>query len=267
MSFFGDFTQICETVALAVCPLVGRAEGVEPECYSRNVEIANTLIFQPATFWCLLLNGFVGFQFAEDGTPLSLWFIRITSFLVFLIVFGIGFATFQNIAGFDPLKPVALWIVLYVFNGAALAIYFILQIVLVLNTLDDRWPLGDILFGISFYIIGQVILYLFSVKICDTAKHYIDGLFFGTICTLLGVMMVYKYWDSITKEDLEFSVGSKQNVWEVKELLEDDQGYANYNNNYPPPPPLPQNGFTGYSQQQPQGGYNNAYPPQQPYGY
>jgi hypothetical protein len=26
-----------------------------------------------ATFWCLLLNGFVGFQFAEDGTPLSLW--------------------------------------------------------------------------------------------------------------------------------------------------------------------------------------------------
>ena len=26
-----------------------------------------------ATFWCLLLNGFVGFQFAEDGTPLSVW--------------------------------------------------------------------------------------------------------------------------------------------------------------------------------------------------
>lgn len=30
-------------------------------------------------------------------------------------------------------------------------------------------------------------------------------------------MMVYKYWDSITKEDLEFSVGTKQNNWEVKE--------------------------------------------------
>lgn len=35
--------------------------------------------------------------------------------------------------------------------------------------------------------------------------------------------MVYKYWDSITKEDLEFSVGSKQNVWEVKELLGEDE--------------------------------------------
>lgn len=26
-----------------------------------------------ATYTCLLINGFVGFQFAEDGTPLSLW--------------------------------------------------------------------------------------------------------------------------------------------------------------------------------------------------
>lgn len=31
-----------------------------------------------------------------------------------------------------------------------------------------------------------------------------------------------QYWDSITKEDLEFSVGTKQGNWEVKELLNDD---------------------------------------------
>jgi hypothetical protein len=42
-------------------------------------------------------------------------------------------------------------------------------------------------------------------------------------------MMVYKYWDSITKEDLEFSVGSKQNVWEVKELLGEDEMSQTYN--------------------------------------
>lgn len=30
-----------------------------------------------AIYWCLLLNGFVGFQFAEDGTPKSLWVSRI----------------------------------------------------------------------------------------------------------------------------------------------------------------------------------------------
>jgi hypothetical protein len=33
-------------------------------------------------------------------------------------------------------------------------------------------------------------------------------------------MMVYKYWDSITKEDLEFSVGGKANVWEIKDDYE-----------------------------------------------
>lgn len=56
-----------------------------------------------------------------------------------------------------------------------------------------------------------------SQIICTNTSHYVDGLFFGHVCSLLAVMMVYKYWDSITKEDLEFSVGGKLNVWEVKE--------------------------------------------------
>ncbi|KAG0237096.1 Chitin synthase, class 7 [Actinomortierella wolfii] len=293
---FGDFNYICSTVSLTLCPLVGSKDGVEPFCYSRNVRLVDTLIFQPstliihiialimtaimiyhirskytavgrkeiimffylyilvtimdlllisgiiptaselypyftgvhlglisATFWCLLLNGFVGFQFAEDGTPLSLWSIRISSFVVFAAVTFLSIATFKNMGPFQAASPIALWIVYFIFNGAAFVIYVILQIVLVVNTLDDRWPLGDIVFGVMFFATGQVILYVFSVDICNFAKHYIDGLFFGTIATLLSVMMVYKYWDSITKEDLEFSVGSKQNVWEVKELLGEDE--------------------------------------------
>jgi hypothetical protein len=95
----------------------------------------------------------------------------------------------------------------------------VLQLILVIRTLDDRWPIGDILFGIAFFAVAQVVLFAFSVTICDAAKHYIDGLFIFTLCMLLSVMMVYKYWDSITKEDLEFSVGSKAAVWEVKDPL------------------------------------------------
>lgn len=320
MAQFGDFKHICETVALTLCPLVGAPQGIEPTCYSRNVEVAGSLIFQPATIiihvlalimttimiyhikskytavgrkeivmffymymlltflelllvsgiiptastlypyftaahiglitstiFCLLLNGFVGFQFAEDGTPLSLWTLRLSTLFIFVAATFLSYATFKGIAGFNPLRPVLLWIVLYVFNGAALAIYIVLQVILVLNTLDDRWPLGDIMFGVSFYAIGQLTLYMFSVRICDTAKHYIDGLFFGTICTLLAVMMVYKYWDSITKEDLEFSVGSKQNVWEVKELLGEEDGYG----------AGPQGGYGKQQQQQQQQQYYN----------
>ncbi|ORZ10399.1 chitin synthase III catalytic subunit-domain-containing protein [Absidia repens] len=330
-----SFNGICQTVALSLCPLIGSSDGIEPVCYSRNVDLAGNLIFQPATmiidivaiimaaimiyhirskytavgrkeivmffylymitvflemllvtgiiptssvvypwftavhiglisatFWCLLLNGFVGFQFAEDGTPLSLWSIRISSLIIFLIVGFISIATFQNLGPFKANSPGALWAFYFIINGVAFIVYVISQIILVVNTLDDRWPLGDILFGTAFFIVGQVLMYIFSVVICDQVKHYVDGLFFGTICTLLAVMMVYKYWDSITKEDLEFSVGSKQNVWEVKELMADDELSQPYSQQTPPPPPPQQ-----YQQQ-----HHAPYPPQQqqqqqqPYG-
>ena len=149
----------------------------------------------------LLINGFVGFQLYEDGTRQSVWLLRGCSIGMFLISLAVSILTFKGT---------------------------VMQIILVANTLQDRWPLLHIFFGVFFFVIGQVILYVFSDKICESAQHYLDGLFFATICNLLAVMMVYKYWDSITKEDLEFSVGTKQGNWEVKELLaeEDRRGTA-----------------------------------------
>jgi len=121
-------------------------------------------------------------------------------------------------------------VVLYLLNGICILIYVVMQIILVVGTLQDRWPLGDIIFGVLFFVAGQVVLYVFSDKICVGAQHYLDGLFITTVTNLLAVMMVYKYWDSITKEDLEFSVGTKQNNWEVKEQLlpEDDRSQPVY---------------------------------------
>lgn len=187
--------------------------------------------------------------------------LRISSLVVFLISGFIAIGTFKSIAGLKPSKPTALWIIEYIFPAACVLIYVILQFVLVLRTLDDRWPIGDILFGLAFFVIGQVLQYAFSVTICDSVSHYIDGLFFATLCMLFSVMMVYKYWDSITKEDLEFSVGSKAAVWEVKEPflkggLDDDDlasttggpgGYGHYNSDsgYPPVPPVPSK-YDGY---------------------
>jgi len=172
-----------------------------------------------ATYWCLLVNGFVGFQFAEDGTALSLWSLRISSLVVFLISGFIAIGTFLSLATLTPENAMGLWIIQFVFPLVCVAIYVVLQFVLVLRTLDDRWPIGDLIFGIGAYVVGLVILFGFSNDICDAVKHYIDGTFFGTVCTLLAVMMIYKYWDSITTEDLEFSVGSKTSAWEVKESL------------------------------------------------
>jgi hypothetical protein len=44
---FGSFDGVCEQAALVVCPLLGTSQGIEPVCYSRNVDIGGTLIFQP----------------------------------------------------------------------------------------------------------------------------------------------------------------------------------------------------------------------------
>ncbi|KAK2464866.1 hypothetical protein APHAL10511_002942 [Amanita phalloides] len=172
-----------------------------------------------AAYACLLINGFVGFQFAEDGTPLSLWFLRISCLAVFGVSFFVAIATFKRFAGFSYTHPLGLWIIYILWPLVSVVIYIISQLILVFRTLDDRWPIGDIVFGTAFYAIGQVLLFAFSVTICNAIKHYIDGLFFFTLCILLSVMMVYKYWDSITREDLEFSVGSKATVWEVKDPL------------------------------------------------
>ena len=180
-----------------------------------------------AVFWCLLLNGFVGFQFAEDGTALSLWSFRISSLLVALLGFMIAILTFNGQPGsaLSPTNQVALWIMVYVLPAAMFIIYVVLQVILIVNTLEDRWPLGDLAFGVLFFLLGQVFMMIISPYICTATSHYVDGQFFGTICNLLSVMMVYKYWDSITKEDLEFSVGGKLNVWEVKDDYVPQQGF------------------------------------------
>lgn len=140
----------------------------------------------------LLINGFVGFQLYEDGTTFSVWLLRGISFAFFVITGLVSLATFKDWAGLGPTRTVGLFVVLYIVSGLFLVVYVIMQTLLVMRTLEDRWPLGDIAFGVFFFIVGQVILYAFSTKICNAVQHYLDGLFFATMCNLLGVMMVYK---------------------------------------------------------------------------
>lgn len=52
---FGDFYSICQQVAIPMCSLLGSespipgSRGIEASCYARNIELANTIIFQGAT--------------------------------------------------------------------------------------------------------------------------------------------------------------------------------------------------------------------------
>lgn len=141
---------------------------------------------------CLLINGFVGFQLYEDGTTLSVWLLRLSSAAMFGVSFIVSLCTFNGWGGLGPRNTVGMFVVIYIVNALCIAVYVAMQILLVVNTLEDRWPLGHITFGVLVFIIGQVLLYVFSETICDNVQHYMDGLFFATLCNLLAVMMVYK---------------------------------------------------------------------------
>jgi len=50
---FGDFETICKQVPIPLCAVVGHQDisggpGIQADCYSRSLTLANTLIFQCA---------------------------------------------------------------------------------------------------------------------------------------------------------------------------------------------------------------------------
>lgn len=176
-----------------------------------------------ACFGILLLNGFVGFQWAEDGTRTSVWIFRMSSLLLFGAGYLIAIMTFMGVFGMGKNNALLLYIAMFVFNISSLLIYVILQIILVITTLHDMWALGDIFFGVTTFIMGIGTIALFSPNICQLTSHYIDGMFLSSCFFLISVMMVYKYWDSITCEDLEYAVGTSDPIWHLKNSM-----------NYPP---------------------------------
>ncbi|KAJ3218906.1 Chitin synthase, class 7 [Dinochytrium kinnereticum] len=183
--------------------------------YFVAAQIALTL----ATAWSMFANSFVGFQWMEDGTMVSVSLIWISAIIVGAAAFVISFFTFNNSVSFSASKPLALYIVYVVFTLALVLLYFITSMILVIVHVRDKWPIFDLLVGLIFFVGGQAIQYILGMRICEAFGHYVDGMMFGSIATLLSVMMVYKFWDDVTKEDFEFSVNNSISNWEVKEPL------------------------------------------------
>lgn len=185
-SFFYAYTL------LTMCSLVVDTGVVPPASGAYPYFVAVQMGLVSATCICLMINGFVGFQLYEDGTTLSVWLLRTCSVAMFLISFAVSLLTFKGWAGLGPENTVGIFVVVYIFSALFLFVYIVMQVILVLGTLDGRWPLGHIAFGVFSFVIGQVLLYAFSETICNNVEHYLDGLFFATLLNLLAVMMVYK---------------------------------------------------------------------------
>ncbi|KAG2126200.1 chitin synthase III catalytic subunit-domain-containing protein [Suillus cothurnatus] len=205
---FGSFDGVCSTAALVICPLLGTSgQGVEPTCYSRNVQIGQTLIFQPATSFvhivAIIMTAIMIYHirskysawFAAVDTGLvaaayccCFWLLRISCVRRLWRIILHRYCHLQIFASFSPSKPIALFVVYLIWPILCVTTYTHCNSFLYSELLTTAGPRSSV---------------AFSVTICYAITHYLDGLFFFTLC----------------REDLEFSVGSKATVWEVKDPL------------------------------------------------
>lgn len=170
--------------------------------------------------WCLLVNGIVNFQLWEDGTPQSILFIYSTTATMFGASFFLSALTFHQWApnNLSSTKTTPLFVVHMVAPGSLVLLWLLSQLWLVFTTIDTLWPLGDLFLAVGFYLVGVAIMLGISADICERNKHYVDGLSFGVLSILLAIMMVYKFWDAITKDDMDFSLGQLgTTTWKVND--------------------------------------------------
>ena len=170
--------------------------------------VALQLALAGASCMCLLYNGLLYFQYWEDGSRVSMWVVRILSTCWFIVNFFVAAATFNNWGSLNNKDTTALFVVSYIMNAILLALYVLSQAILSIFALRLLWSFGALCLGVFFFVAGQVLTYAVSYIICTRVNHYIDGLFFGSLCNIFTLMMIYKYWDMITTDDLEFSVAT-----------------------------------------------------------
>lgn len=100
-----------------------------------------------ATLWVLMLNGIVGFQLLDDGTPLSLGLILLSAAALFI---GTGYIALDTAFSYsnrfdDSLtgdhRNIGLYVLYQLAPLVFLAAFFILETILVLRVLGEKKPM------------------------------------------------------------------------------------------------------------------------------
>ncbi|MCJ1483015.1 hypothetical protein MMC06_003181 [Schaereria dolodes] len=190
--------EICEIFTVGGFPL------------KNNVRLGFTAVHLGAivaTLWVLLLNGMVGYQLLDDGTPLSLGLILASAIGLFI---GTGYialdTAFSWTHHFDlslsyPNRNIGLYILYQLAPLVFLFLFFALETMLVLRVLGERKPMLYLLAAALLFAIGQIFQYVISVHICRATSGKINGALFETLFTLLSVIMIFVFWSSITEDD------------------------------------------------------------------
>jgi hypothetical protein len=94
-----------------------------------------------------MLNGIVGYQILEDGTPISLGLVFISSLLIFVGTGYIALDTGFSWTGYwdstlnEPNRAYALYTLYQLVPIILLVVYYLLEAFLVLKVLGERRPM------------------------------------------------------------------------------------------------------------------------------
>lgn len=159
------------------------------------------------TFWMLLLNGLVGYQLLDDGTPISIGLVFLSAAAFFIGTGYIALDTGFSWTGYwdDSFEPrhrnIALYVLYQLCPLVFAFFYFILEAILVLRVLGEKRPMIWLVAAAILFAIGQVFQYVISVHICNPTNGAIDGNFFQALFNVLSVVMIWVFWSSITEDD------------------------------------------------------------------
>ncbi|KAF2083861.1 hypothetical protein K490DRAFT_69345 [Saccharata proteae CBS 121410] len=190
--------EICEIFTVGGFPL----DGAVRRAFSA-VHIAAVV----ATLWILLMNAAVGFQLLDDGTPLSLGLILLSSAILFVGTGYIALDTGFSWTGFwddtltAPNRSYSLYTLYQLVPLVFLVIYFIMESYLVIKILGEKKPMIYLVSAALMFAIGQIFQYVISVHICNGTNGKINGGLFETLFTLAAVILIWVFWSSITEDD------------------------------------------------------------------
>ena len=53
--------------------------------------------------------------------------------------------------------------------------------------------------ALFFLIASQVMAFVLNRMICEATARYVDGLALATLCNIIALVFVYRFWDAITE--------------------------------------------------------------------
>jgi hypothetical protein len=154
-----------------------------------------------------MLNAVVGYQLLDDGTPVSLGLLTISSGALFIgtgyIALDTGFSWtgFWDSSYHLPNRNIALYVLYQLIPLIFLVAFYVLETILVLRVLGELRPMIYLTGAALLFAIGQIFNYVISKYICDGSSGKVDGALFETFFTLLAVGMIFVFWSSITEDD------------------------------------------------------------------